>query len=503
MVASLLTVLSCSINGYHPYAEDGGVYLAGVKRLLYPALYPHGSAFVMEHLRFSLFAPLVAGLVRGSHVGLTTVLFAMYVASIWMTLFAGWHLAARCYESRAARGGAMMLLAVWIGLPLAGTALMLMDPYVSARSISTPCTLLALVGMLDVLQGEGTQRWRGLALCCGALLVAGVLHPLMAAYGLGFVLLLAAISVRQAGMRAVGTVGLCLLAMGIAWMVQETAAPESSAYLGVVMTRTYWFVGRWTWYEQFGLVAPLLILGVAGVRWRRVEGYRVGRAQLVRALLARAAVVSGAAAMLVATVFARAELATHVVARLQPLRMFQMVYVVMIVVVGAALGERVLRRNTTRWAVAMVLLGGPMLLAEWKTFPDSTHIELPGRAPTNAWEQAFEWIRDQTPVDALFAIDARYIDAPGEDAQTFRAIAERSVLPDSAKDGGEVSIMPSLTAAWVQGVTAQRRLNEASDAERESRLKPLGVQWLVLERGATTEFACAYENAAVKVCRLP
>ena len=499
----MLTIFSCAVNGYHPYAEDGGVYLAGVKRLLHPELYPHGSAFVMEHLRFSLFAPMMAGLVRGSHVGLTVVLLATYVASIWVTLFAGWQLAARCYESRAARCGATMLLAAWIGLPLAGTALMLMDPYVSARSISTPCTLLALVGMLDALQGEGRERWRGLALCVVSLLVAGVLHPLMAAYGLGFVLLLAAISVRQAGMRAVGTVGLCLLAMGIAWMVQETAAPESAAYLSVVMTRTYWFVGRWTWYEQFGLVAPLLILGMAGVHWQKADGYCAGRAAVVRALLARAAVVGGAAAMLVATVFARAELSTHLVARLQPLRMFQMVYVVMIVVVGAELGERVLRRSVARWMIAMVLLGGPMMLAERRTFPDSAHIEVPGRTPKNAWEQAFEWIRDNTPVDALFAIDARYIDAPGEDAQTFRAIAERSVLPDSAKDGGEVSITPSLTAAWVEGVTAQRGLSAASDAERETRLKPLGVQWLVLERRARTDFACAYENSAVKVCRLP
>ena len=91
-----------------------------------------------------------------------------------MTLFAAWLLAARCYKSREARGGAVALLAVWLTLPIAGTSLMLMDPYVTARSLSTPCGLLALVGALQFLlpglmEGERSRRrWRGLALCCGA-----------------------------------------------------------------------------------------------------------------------------------------------------------------------------------------------------------------------------------------------------------------------------------------------------------------------------------------------
>ena len=72
--------------------------------------------------------------------------------------------------------------------------------------------------------------------------------------------------------------------------------------------------------------------------------------------------------------------------------------------------------------------------------------------------QAFLWIRGNTPKDALFALDADYINAPGEDAQSFRAIAERSALPDYSKDGGEASIAPDLTAAWSIGQAAQRGL---------------------------------------------
>ena len=86
----LLSPLVLLVHGYHPYAEDGGVYLPEIKRLLDPGLYPHGAEFVVGHLRYSLFAPVMAGLVRGSHFSLETVLLLVYVATFWMTLFAGW-----------------------------------------------------------------------------------------------------------------------------------------------------------------------------------------------------------------------------------------------------------------------------------------------------------------------------------------------------------------------------------------------------------------------------
>ncbi len=94
----------------------------------------------------------------------------------------------------------------------------------------------------------------------------------------------------------------------------------------------------------------------------------------------------------------------------------------------------------------------------------------------------------------MFALDAEYITKPGEDAQSFRAIAERSVLPDYSKDGGVVTNKPELAAAWLQGQVAQTGLNAESDAERVAALRPLGVTWVVLERGAATGFACAYRE---------
>jgi hypothetical protein len=118
-VTAALTLVAVFIHGYHPYADDGGVYLVGVKRLLHPELYPYWSDFVTVHLKFSLFAPAVAMLVRLSHLGLVTVVFLLYATSIWLTLFAGWLIAARCTQSREGCIGAVTLLAMTLTIPVA------------------------------------------------------------------------------------------------------------------------------------------------------------------------------------------------------------------------------------------------------------------------------------------------------------------------------------------------------------------------------------------------
>ncbi len=509
VLVTVLTFFALLVHGYHPYAEDGGVYLPEIKRLLDPELYPYGTEFVVRHLHYSLFAPAMAALVRFSHLSVEMVLLLVHVATFWMTLFAAWLLTARSSGSREARGGAVALLATWMTLPIAGTSLMLMDPYVTARSISTPLALLALVGVMEFLlpqfelEEERTRYgWGGLVLCCAALAGAAMMHPLMAAYALGSVLLLGVSLSQSRWVRVWGTAGLGLTGVAMAAGLLLSAEPESDVYRGILLTRDYWFLSQWHWYEWIGLFAPLLILSTTALRRQKDgDGARVG--------LARMAIAAGLTAIVVAMLFARTGMVIHLVARMQPLRIFQLVYIVMILVLGATLGERVLRRRPMRWAVVFSLLAGVMVATERRTFPASKHLELPGvlgrsgEDSGNQFEQAFVWIKRNTPKDAFFALDAQYITRPGEDAQGFRAIAERSVLPDFSKDGGMTTNKPELATAWFQGQLAQTGLNTETDARRLFALKPLGVTWVVLDRNAVTGFVCLYSNEAVKICRLP
>jgi hypothetical protein len=80
VLVTALTFLAFLVNGYHPYAEDGGIYLPEIKRLLDPGLYPRGAEFVVGHLQYSLFAPMMAGLIRESRLSVEMALLVLSIA---------------------------------------------------------------------------------------------------------------------------------------------------------------------------------------------------------------------------------------------------------------------------------------------------------------------------------------------------------------------------------------------------------------------------------------
>ena len=153
---------------------------------------------------------------------------------------------------------------------------------------------------------------------------------------------------------------------------------------------------------------------------------------------------------------------------------------------------------------ATLLLGvvfAGMFAAQRLSFVGTGHIEWPGRIPTNPYEQAFLWIRDHTPQDAVFAFNPRLVYLPGEDEQGFRAIAERDHLADD-KDAGIVVVAPWLADRWATQRNAQLNIDRMTDVQRAAMLAPLGATWLLLPPGSTTRFPCPWQNTVVRVCRL-
>jgi hypothetical protein len=503
-----LALFAVALEGYHPYAEDGGLYAAGVERLLDPALFPHWSSFVLAPTRVSAFAPAVAALVRGSHFSFSAVLLLIHLATIWATLYAAWGIAEVCWQSVQARVGAVAVLACWLGLPVAGTSLQIMDPYVTARSVSTPCTLFALLCVLRATSGSTQRKYLWWILSAASLALAFAMHPLMAGYGLAATCLLVCLRSARRSIQFVCTISCWTAAIGVAALMNYRAAPESAAYVRAALTRSYWFPGQWTWYELIGLIAPLAILaaysGLVRRSRRSADQHNSGIPGV--SALAGMATVLGTTAILVAVLFARPESHSHLVARLQPLRAFQIVYIVMILSLGALLGEYVLGRRIGRWIAAVLLLGMPIFVAQRATYPSTRHIQISEADDENPWVQSFAWARTHTPKDALFALDPDYIHAPGEDGQCFRAIAQRSALPDFSKDGGEASVAPQLAELWQYGLHAQRNLGTAIHLYRNSSdasaLRAVGVSWVILRAKARTDLSCPYSNTAAKVCRI-
>jgi hypothetical protein len=485
----LLTPLVLCVHGYHPWAGDAGIYIAGVRRILDPALYPLNAPFVTAFTDRSLFPWLLAGLVRLTRLPLAWILFAAHILSIALFLGACRLLAARLFASEPARWGAVVLGAACCSLPVAGTALVLMDPYVTARSFSTPLATFAVALCLNdsPARTQSASAWIVISLLLALTLL---IHPLTGVCVLAFVILLALVRTR----RLLAALALCAAALGVAGVAfaRAHASPVSPAYREAVSLapRSFLFLARWHWYEILGLVLPLLLLALALRRFPRTTP--VGA-------LCCASLLLGVTATLIAALFVPPS-GPYPLVPLQVLRSFLILYAAGVVLLGGAL-SLLLRRSPFAAAAVLLLVFTGMFLVERTDWPDLARIEWPGALPQNPYERAFLWIRVHTPRSSVFAFDPQLVYQPGEDEAGFRVLSGRDQLADD-KDAGIVAVIPSLAARWAQQRNAELPANSMSDAERRSRLAPLGANWLLLAPSAPTALPCPFANAAVKVCAM-
>jgi hypothetical protein len=474
-----LTAAAVLVHGYHLGTDDAGIWVPAIKKAADPALYPFGDEFFEAHAHLSLFPETLGLLARTTRVPADFAIFLCHIGGIFLLLLAGWRLLTAGFEHERARWAGVALLAGVLSVPVAGTALPIMDPYVTSRTLSTPLALFAIAWYLH------GRTWRA----AGWLVACALVHPQMCLYALA---LLGAMELarRRAGVPVPVAFFGALLAAWLPWALE----PARGAARDALFSRTYFFVTNWTWYEWLGVAAPLALLWwLARVR---VGGERPPLEPLLRSLV-RFGLVFTAAGMLLA---ASPHFENYT--RLQPMRAFHLVYVVMFLVTGAVAGEYLLKNRAWRWLAFFAPLVAGMWVVGWQAFPSSPHLEWPGATPRGEWGSAFRWVRDHTPKDAVFALDPDYLLLPGEDMHGFRAVAERSVLADRVKDSGVVSLFPQLAGDWDQQVRAQSGWLRFSLADFDRLAAHYPVTWILSRRSASAGLDCPYRNAGVAVCRI-
>ncbi len=478
-----LTLLALLVQGYHPFVDDAAIYLAGIEKVIHPSLFPLHAEYVLPHLKHSLFSLALGWLVRGLHIPLRYALFVSYVASLWMMIFVCWRLSRLLFSSSRGRAGAMLLITATLTLPVAGTAIFILDPYLTARSFSTPLTLLAIAYSLE-------RRMLATTIC---LFAAFILHPLMAAYAVGYVIALALIRARR--WRTVGASAAGVMLLGFVASHAGALLGASPAYRVATVSRDYFFLNKWEWFEIFGLFPPLVaaVVYLSRSRFRIRSNY---------GLIAAVSLYVGALAILFAVCYTRTD-NSFLLARLQVLRSFQIIYILFFLLLGSLLGQYVFCRRWWSWASGFTAVAALMFAVQLSIYPALKHVEWPWVDSPNPWAQAFLWIRHNTPQDSFFALDPYYQQMPQEDTLGFRAMTERSVLPDWSKDGGIAAIDPALAQQWWNQVTQTKSFSRWNDLQRVQNLAPYGVNWIVLPASVPTQFACPYQNSAVRVCHLP
>jgi hypothetical protein len=461
-----LTTGAILVHGYHYCIEDMAHYLPAIKKLLDPALYPYDANFFLLFIQGTIFHSAVAESARLTHLPLEWVIFIWHVASIFLVLLGCLMVSRRCFREPAAQWSAVALVAALLTLPVAGTALFVIDQHLHPRTIATAFLLFALAATLDR---------RPLALLW--LFLAGLFHPTMAMYG-------AVHLAFQAWVSPLPQSAALLPATPL-------TASANSIWHAVLARRRYPYPFLWTWYEWLGALAPIAIL---------FSYARIGRKNdsPMMAHVSRRLAEATAFGVLVAVI---ATSLPGSLARFEPMRILHLTYLLFILLTGGLLGRYVLRSHALRWAILFVPLCAGMFYAQRVEFAGNAHVAWPGRAATNPWVEAFDWVRQHTPRNALFALDPRYMERPGEGFQGFRGLAERSMLADGTKDPPVA--FPDLAYQWKLEVAGREHWNRFGPADFARLRKVYGVTWVVVETPSLAGLDCPYRNRAVAVCRTP
>ena len=480
------SLLAFLVMGYHPGIEDDGTYLAAVKCDVNPALFSHDAEFFKIQLQATFFDKWMAAFVHATGIPVAWSELLWQIIAIAVILWGCLSIAQRLFTEQRAQWAGLAMVAAMLTLPVAGTALYLVDQHLHPRNLATAILVVAVDRVL------AAKRWQALPL----LALAFLIHPIMAAMGCSFCffLVLSNSGIVTNWLRASGktlpSAGMAAL-VPLGWIFE----PPTPVWYKALETRSYYFLYRWEWYEWLGALAPLLLFGLL---WR----FAAKRGETSLARFALAVVGYGVFQQVVAMIM----LGTPALVRLtplQPMRFLHLIYLFMVLIGGCLAGKYLLKTAIWRWAVFLLVINGSMFAAQRSLFSSTEHLELPGQSSANPWLQAFAWVRQNTPINAYFALDPLYIDAHQEDAHSFRALAERSQLADALKDTAIVTQVPELGPRWERETRAEEGWATFKLADFERLKSQFGVDWVLVAYPSTAGLDCRWHNAALAVCTVP
>ena len=178
LAVSALTFL---VHGYHPFADDAGLYVAGVKKLLDPSLFPVGMRFILSETRIESFYPLVIGVTKLFGGSLESALLLLYLVTLIAFIYGAWYVSGLISDCRFCRWTAVCLAGCLFTLPVGGTSINIMEPYLGPRAFVAVLSLFAVGLTLE-------RRWFWLGV---TLLVSATMHPELTVFTGSFVLVLA------------------------------------------------------------------------------------------------------------------------------------------------------------------------------------------------------------------------------------------------------------------------------------------------------------------------
>ena len=352
----LFTFTGITVMGYHPGIEDDGIYLAAVKFHLNPALYSHDSKFFRMQLQATQFDGFMAALCNSTHLPLAWAELIVQFLSLFLILYSAKVILRFLFDDLRAIWSGVALLAAMFTLPVAGTALFIVDQHLHPRVIATAFALFAVSRILK------KQSWLALPF----LVLGFLMHPIMGAFGFSFCFFVYISQLNWKPNWFKLQSSTLAIAFPLAWLFE----PPTALWRKAVDTRNFLNLYHWEWYEWLGAIAPIFLFWLL---WRVTR--KQGDEKLSR--FAFAVFAFSAFQQLIAFIMLTPPQFIRLLP-LQPMRYLQLVYVFLVLIGGALLGKYLLRSYFWLWCAFLIAINGGMFYAQHELYPDTAHFELPG-----------------------------------------------------------------------------------------------------------------------------
>ena len=387
-VILFLSLLAIAVQGYHYGVDDAAIYIPAVERFAHPSLFPYGADFFLSHSRVSIFSKVVGAAVRWLHMPLSWAVLAFHVLGIYLLLLAGHWLATLCFTRARAQWAATLTLASVLTFRLQAQRCLSWIPI--SRRARSPRRLRSLLSRPSSRRVQPLRwfcspsphrcipRWRLTALrwwcsLCRDSRPTRVPAEEALAGSIGFFVRLPTDFISGPRRSPIAR--------------RFTHAPSSLPGHGPGMS---------------GPVSAAARNPLCHHAHPLIGGHACGGATLPRLAGARAASPSR-------RFFSSAPAATSMTSCACSPCAPSNSSTSSCSCCSAAWQRVSTARKVWRWLLLFLPISATMYGVDRSLYPASHHLELPGRAVVNPWLQAFNWVRYNTPEDAVFALPPRYL----------------------------------------------------------------------------------------------
>ena len=435
-VVLLISLISINLHGYSFSSGDQAIYLPQIYKLLDSTLFSKDYAVnLVSEARMSLFFPLMATIIRGSHVDIQWLYFCLYTIIHFFVIWAVYRFSLQITNHSITAVIASFLLAIprYVG----GTTITTLDTAWLPRFFILPIFLL---GCLNLYKNYYYRA----AFLAGIILL---FHPfsslILNAYILGCL-------IGKPNFKS--TVRKIFFVEAIFGLMLLRSYSQLSTQDPIIMPQN--------WFEIIKSRVPYNLL----FSWRAS-----GWASLLITICVVAATIRVAASTsqkqfyfrTIMTAFAISIIATIAeitkitpIIELQALRVWVLpTYLTYISV--AQLAMHILSRPSLSRLFAASAILGLFFTNFGRALPQLKAIEYPGKN-TREWDQIQIWAHNHTPKDSLFLTPAQRVG--------FRVHSQRSIVAE-IKDGSSGLYSYNFAKSWVQRIGETHPLATKTTAE--------------------------------------